>query len=152
MKKHLFLLLLSLVSTTAFADVPLLAIKVDIYRTQSNQPTPNMIKAFAGAKLEHQPKLITEGGKQAMIEIGEQDKHMLSITFIPTKDGAYYSANMQYKIKQQDWLQASSESEKISENQSLFMSSQVGEQLVFMQLIGKRFYDIEAARTWLASD
>ncbi|WP_462156941.1 hypothetical protein [Pseudoalteromonas sp. GB56] len=97
MKKHVLTLLFTLIALPAFADAPLVAIKVDIYRTQSSQSTPNMIEAFAGAKLEHQPKLITEGGKQAMIEIGEQDKHMLSITFMPTEDGAHYSANMKYK-------------------------------------------------------
>ena len=152
MKKHLFTLLFVLIALPAFADAPLVAIKVDIYRTQSSQSPPNMIKAFAEAKLEHQPRLITEGGKQAMIEIGEQDKHMLSITFKPTEDGAHYSTNMKYKTKKQDWLQASSESEKTPEGQSLFMSSQVGDQLVFVQLIGKRFDNIEGARAWLASE
>ncbi|MEM0515631.1 hypothetical protein WCN91_09450 [Pseudoalteromonas sp. YIC-827] len=150
MKYLVTALLLTLSAWPVLAESPLVAVKVDIYRMQTDQSPPNIIAAFNRAELEHQPRLITCAGKEARIEIGEQDKHMLSVTLLPSDDGEYYSANMNYKIKQQDWLQASSESEQIPQGQSVLMSSHVGEQLILMQVMGKRFDDIDLAKQWLA--
>ncbi|MBS3797092.1 hypothetical protein [Pseudoalteromonas sp. BDTF-M6] len=145
-------LILALGAWPALAESPLVAVKVDIYRMQTDQSPPNIIAAFNRAELEHQPRLITSAGKEARIEIGEQDKHLLSVTLFPSDDGEYYSANMNYKIKQQDWLQASSESEQIPLGQSVLMSSHVGEQLILMQVTGKRFHDLDTATQWLEID
>ncbi|WP_105188660.1 hypothetical protein [Pseudoalteromonas sp. T1lg48] len=145
-------LLLTLSAWPARAEVPLFAVKIDIYRTQTDQSSPNMIAAFNRAQLAHQPRIITRAGKEALIETGEQDKHLLSITLLPSADGEFYSANMNYKIKRQDWLQASSESEQIPLGQSVLMSSHVGEQLILMQVTGKRFHDLDTATQWLEVD
>lgn len=122
---------------------PVFAIKATIYKLESKITIDSKIdETLKNLQPIHQPQLLANLNKSALIEIGDGEK-LTALEVKTNEQGSFYNASMKLKEKvDSDWQSITSFMPNIPNGQTVYFSRTFTDSVWVIKLTGKRYESI----------
>lgn len=123
------------------------AVKADIYQLENNITIDSKIERTLESKTPiHQPRLLAQLGKSALIEIGNTDQ-LTALEVLSTENGESFNASMKLKDRVEgEWQTITSFMPHIPNGQTVYFSRNFNDSVWLIKLKGTRYESEQLGR------
>lgn len=123
------------------------AVKADIYQLENNITIDSKIERTLESKTPiHQPRLLAQLGKSALIEIGDNDQ-LTALEVLSTENGDSFNASMKLKDRVEgEWQTITSFMPHIPNGQTVYFSRNFNDSVWLIKLKGTRYESEQLGR------